>query len=161
MNRGLLIRGPLTETSSMPVLSPERVTRSDTEKRRRVLVIDDNITQLDLYTLILEPQFRVLTATRGEDGYVVATTERLDAIVVDVILPDLDGLALCNRLLANATTASIPLIVLTGDDAAHARAKMMESQLQAILRKPCPADRLIAVLHFAVGSAIARHRTEN
>ncbi len=39
---------------------------------------------------------------------IVSHTERLDAIVVDVILPDLDGLALCDRLLASAATASIP-----------------------------------------------------
>src|ERR1044072_2036038 len=94
----------------------------DDAPRSTVLLIEDNVTQLDLYAIVLERDLNVLTATRGEDGYEIARRHRPDAIVVDVLLPDVDGLNLCERLLANQATASIPLIVLTGDDAAHARA---------------------------------------
>lgn len=114
-----------------------------------VLFIEDNLTQLDLYTMVLEDEFAVLTATRGEQGYELATTLQPGAIVVDVVLPDVDGLAVCDRLRANPQTASIPLVVLTGDDAALERAHAMRERVQDVLAKPCSAERLLAVLRSA------------
>jgi CheY-like chemotaxis protein len=72
--------------------------------------------------------------------------------VIDVLLPDVDGLALCQRLHANPTMATIPLIVFISDDRAYARAQRVRSELTGVLQKPCPADRL----RTAVRSAIER-----
>lgn len=119
--------------------------------RPRVLFVDDNHTQLDLYAFVLRDEYDVWTATRGETGYSVACAERPDAMVVDVLLPDLDGLDLCRRLLSNAVTASIPLIVLTGDDAAYARARVVRG-LDAVLKKPCPAEQLLGALRRTIGA---------
>ena len=90
--------------------------------RPLVLLIEDNLTHLDLYSLILQDEVDVVPASRGETGLAVAITERPDAIIVDVLLPDADGLALCQRLREHPETAAIPLIVLTGDDVAYDRA---------------------------------------
>lgn len=87
----------------------------------RVLIIEDNHTQLDLYAMAIEDSADVIKATRGEDGYALACGERPDIILLDVLLPDVDGLALCQRLRMNPVTADIPVLVLTGDDAAYAR----------------------------------------
>ena len=73
-----------------------------------------------------------------------------DAIVMDVLLPDTDGLIVCDRLRAHPETARIPIIVLTGDDRAFARAKVNRSALNALFTKPCSADRLLAVLREAI-----------
>jgi CheY-like chemotaxis protein len=116
----------------------------------RVLIVEDNLTQLDLYALVLEDHFDVLAASRGETGYEMACKEAPDAIVVDVLLPDMDGLTLCSRLQSNAFTAAIPLIVLTGDDGAHARARLRSAQFSAVLKKPCSAERLLSLLRDAV-----------
>src|SRR5712691_11148452 len=98
-------------------------------ERSLVLFIEDNLTQLDLYSMVLREQCDVVTATRGEMGYELACSEHPDAIVLDVLLPDVDGLTLCERLRANPSTASIPVIVLTGDDGAYARAQLVRSEL--------------------------------
>ena len=117
--------------------------------RPRVLFIEDNLTQLDLYALVLEERYQVLRATRGEQGYVIACDKQPDAIIVDAQLPDVDGLAVCERLHGTAQTASIPLIVLTGDDDAYARALTLRC-VDAVRRKPCPADELLQLLQHAV-----------
>lgn len=122
-----------------------------TRDRPTVLLIEDNLTQLDLYALVLEGAFEVLKATRGETGYALACSARPDAIVVDVLLPDADGLELCERLLASEQTQSAALVVLTGDDAAFERAATMRL-LDAVLKKPCSADRLLLVLHRAISA---------
>ncbi len=128
------------------------VVRHPSSQRERslVLLIEDNLTQLDLYTMVLSEQCVVVTATRGETGYELACSERPDAIVMDVLLPDVNGLALCKRLRANPSTASIPVIVLTGDNVAYARAQLVRSELTGVLLKPCPADRLLSAVRQSV-----------
>jgi len=137
----------------MPTIVAEHAVYRQKRKRPLILLIEDNVTQLDLYAMVLEREFDVVTATRGGDGYELAAIEQPDAIVVDVVLPDVDGLSVCEQLRANAATASIPVVVLTGDDAALARAKTMQSHMHAVLAKPCPADRLISVLRAAIESS--------
>jgi len=115
-----------------PMLHPQAVEFLEFAKRAdmvghlgrpRVLFIDDNLTQLDLHALVLRDVFHVMTASRAEIGRVVAKQERPDAVVADVLLPDGDGLELCNGLFLDPSTASAAIIVLTGDDAAFARAR--------------------------------------
>ena len=118
----------------------------------RVLFVDDNDTQLALYEMVLRlEQFDVLTATRAEAAYNIARTERPHVIVVDIILPDQDGLELCERLRTDRDTASIPLIAITGDETAFSRAKATIG-LHAVLKKPCPADDLLTALTSALGA---------
>jgi len=69
-------------------------------------------------------------------------------IVLDLLLPDMDGFALAAQLRTTPATASIPIVVLTGDDAAFARAQAM-AQFSDVLSKPCPADRLLQSIHQA------------
>lgn len=118
-----------------------------------VVLIEDNLTQLALYAMTLEDEFDVLKAARGEQGYALTSVHQPAAVVVDVVLPDMDGLTLCERLRANPRTASIPVVVLTGDDDAFARAQGMRVQLHAVLAKPCAADRLLSVLRSAVAGS--------
>ena len=125
--------------------------RPSSSDRPRVLLIEDNLTQMDLYALVLRDTCEVLTASRGESGHALAVLERPDAIVVDVLLPDTDGLEVCERLLDNPATSTIPLIVLTGHDAAFARAKTMR-RLHAVMKKPCPIDELLAVINGALAA---------
>jgi DNA-binding response OmpR family regulator len=114
-----------------------------------VLVVEDNVTVRNLYARVFGERFRVLSATRGEDGYALACTGRADAVVVDALLPDMDGLNLCERLVANPSTAWMPLIVVTGDDAAYRRALTMPS-VDAVRKKPCPVNELLVLLLFAM-----------
>ena len=90
---------------------------------------------------IVRDDFDVIQATRGESGCELAFRERPDVIVMDVLLPDADGLDLAHRLRINPQTEHIPIIVLTGDDTAYARAQLARSELTDVLMKPCPADR--------------------
>ena len=129
-------------------------TPTSTRRRRPlVLFVEDNQQQLDLYELVVERDFTVIRSTRGNEGFQVACEEMPDAIVMDVKLPDADGLDVCRRLHAHPQTAKVPVLVLTGDDDAYARAHLLHSELTGVLMKPCPADRLLSALHQAVERA--------
>jgi len=117
-----------------------------------VLFVDDNLTQLDLYTLLVERDFSVEKATRAETAFRFASAEPPDVIVLDVLLPDDDGVTLAKRLRENSSTSRVPIIVLTADDAAYVRARTSGIEFSEVLRKPCPADRLLTAIADAIRS---------
>src|SRR6266851_5152159 len=92
--------------------------RYATSARRRVklLLIDDCVAERDLYECVLETEFNILTATRGADGLALADRARPDTIVLDVMMPGMDGWETCTHIKSNPITANIPVILLTGVD---------------------------------------------
>jgi DNA-binding response OmpR family regulator len=142
----------------MTVANVDWPARHDLRRCGLVLLIEDNIPQLDRYALALKKEYDVLTTTRGENGYLLACGKRPDAIVLEVLLPDIDGLQLCRRLLATPDTSSIPLIVVTGDDFAFARTLTIPA-LKAVRRKPCHADELFRIVRHAVSGRQKTMRT--
>ncbi len=80
----------------------------------RILVVDDDELLVDLLRFTLEAHgHELLTAGDGEEGLEIAAREPLDLIVLDGMLPGLDGLEVLKRLRASPTTAGIPVIMLS------------------------------------------------
>jgi len=136
------------------MIVPSVRTSSARRERPLVLFVDDNLDQLELYAMVLERHVDVLKASRGESGYALACGELPDVIVLDIMLPDSNGLQLSQLLRSNPQTSRIPIVFLTGDDAAFRNAHVSPHRLAAfeILKKPCPADRLLATIEAAAGN---------
>src|SRR3974377_1628638 len=82
--------------------------------RETILVIDDEKDLVELVRYNLEKEgFRVLSALNGESGLSIAIEESPNAIIVDLMLPGIDGLDVCRRLRAGECTSEIPVIMLT------------------------------------------------
>lgn len=110
--------------------------------RPTLLLIDDCLAQRDLYELVLEPDFNILTTTRGDHGLELAASRHPDAIVLDVMMPGLSGWETCRRLKCEAATADIPVILLTAANDLDLSDHAIAVGASAILEKPCPGDRL-------------------
>ncbi|NEO41649.1 MAG: response regulator [Moorea sp. SIOASIH] len=80
-----------------------------------ILLIDDEETIQEVVQvgLELETDWEVLTASSGLEGIAMAKTKLPDAILLDVMMPDMDGIATFSKLKANSKTQSIPVIFLT------------------------------------------------
>jgi len=89
-----------------------------------LLVVDDSKTLCRLLDSLLCPRYRVLTAENGEAGFTLAAQCRPDLILLDIMMPDVDGLAVCRRLKADSRTRDIPVLFLTalGGEADEMRA---------------------------------------
>jgi diguanylate cyclase (GGDEF)-like protein len=89
-----------------------------------LLVVDDSKTLCRLLGNLLCPRYRVLTAENGEDGFNLAMKCRPDLILLDVMMPDMDGFAVCRRLKGDSRTREIPVLFLTalGGEADEMRA---------------------------------------
>jgi CheY-like chemotaxis protein len=109
----------------------------------RLLLVDDYTPERDLYEIALEPHFHVLTASSGPEGVSMAIAERPHVIVLDVLMPGMDGWETCTRIKSHPVTADIPVILLTASDEQHLTRHAVAVGAAAILTKPCPGDRLV------------------
>ena len=83
------------------------------DQRPRLLLVDDEPTNLQVLRHILQADYRLLFATDDERALQVAREQRPDLILLDVMMPHLDGYAVCRVLKADAATAAIPVIFIT------------------------------------------------
>ena len=95
-------------------------------KGQRILLIDDHQTVFRLLEAILRVKgYQLLYADCGQQGIVMAREEQPDLILLDVMMPDLDGFKVCQFLKENAETSHIPVMFLTArgaeDDLATGR----------------------------------------
>src|SRR5213078_848619 len=90
------------------------------EKKQRIVVIDDNANDLAVTRRMLERRgYDVLPAQSGDDGLRVAAETLPDAIIVDYRMPGMDGFEFTRRAKSDPQLRTIPVLMLTGDDAAQ------------------------------------------
>ena len=110
-----------------------------------VLVIDDEKDLLELVRYNLEKEgYRVKTAEDGEAGLGAAVRELPDIVVVDLMLPGIDGLEVCRRLRADQRTARTPIIMLTAKSAEIDRIVGLEMGADDYVTKPFSPRELAA-----------------
>ena len=113
----------------------------------KILVIEDDpsAARLMVYALELEG-FQVIAATDGLDGLKQAKEEEPDLIILDVMLPGLDGFEVCDRLRADSTTAQLPILILSAK--AHEKDKLTGEQVGAdqYIVKPADMDVVLAAV---------------
>jgi two-component system cell cycle response regulator len=106
-----------------PETRPAPRPRRTADQRPRLLVVDDEVDVRDAMKLLLEDDYEVLLASDGEAGVEVAHAEHPDVVLMDLMMPRLDGFEALERLRADAATADIPVIFVSGrgDDAIKVR----------------------------------------
>jgi len=110
-----------------------------------VLVIDDEKDVLELLRYNLEKGgFEVVAARDGESGLKAATASPPDAIILDVMMPGLDGLGVCRRLREESRTARIPIILLTAKAGEADRVVGLELGADDYVVKPFSPRELVA-----------------
>ncbi len=113
-----------------------------------ILVIDDEAQILRaLRTILTARHFRVTTATRGEDGLALAAAQSPDAIILDLSLPDMDGVEVCSRL---REWSNIPVIVLSVRESERDKVAALDKGADDYLTKPFGVDELLARIRVAL-----------
>jgi phosphate regulon transcriptional regulator PhoB len=113
--------------------------------KKTVLTIDDEKDLIELVRYNLEKEgFRVRGALDGETGLAMALQEKPDVVLVDLMLPGMDGLEVCRRLRADSRTAAIPLIMLTAKSGESDRVVGLELGADDYVTKPFSPRELTA-----------------
>jgi pilus assembly protein CpaE len=124
----------------------------------KILVVDDDLDTLKLVGLMLERQgYEITVATNGELGLSKAATEKPDLILLDIMMPDIDGYEVTRRLRADPTLAHIPIIMFTAKSMVDDKVAGFEVGADDYLTKPThPAELTAHVKAVLARSAQAR-----
>jgi two-component system KDP operon response regulator KdpE len=118
-----------------------------------VLVIDDEPQILRaLRTILTAKHFRVSVASRGEEGLTLAAAESPDVIILDLSMPDMDGVEVCSRL---REWTQVPIIVLSVRESERDKVMALDSGADDYLTKPFGIEELLARIRVAL-----RHSTQ-
>jgi len=118
---------------------------SERDNRLLALVVDDDRDTRDMYGMYLKTSgFRVLLATNGIEAIEVSERERPDVIVMDLMMPHLDGWEASRRLKADGRTRRIPIIACTGVGNGSSAERALEAGCDGYLTKPCLPEHLLA-----------------
>jgi two-component system, cell cycle response regulator len=111
----------------------------------RVLVVDDVAANVKLLEARLSAEyFDVTTATNGAQALAMCERAECDLVLLDVMMPDMDGFEVCRRLKSNAATQHIPVVMVTALDQPSDRVRGLEAGADDFLTKPIPELALIA-----------------
>ena len=122
----------------------------------KILVVDDEKDIVDIlkYNLVKENEFDVLTASNGKDAIEIVESEKPDLILLDIMMPEINGFDVCKRLKTSHSTMNIPIIFLTSYYNDKILNQAMEAEPYAYLIKPCKNEEL----KVAINTALHKHQ---
>ncbi len=117
--------------------------------RKKILIVEDDTDLLEMLRLSFKGAgFSIATATNGIEALKKVRSLQPDLIVLDLVLPELDGFAVCEILRKDRAMASIPIIMLTGLSSEFTRFAGMESGATDYVTKPVMPSELVSKIHY-------------
>jgi CheY-like chemotaxis protein len=122
-------------------------------RRHKVLVIDDSVLIREAAKIALGTigGWQTTTAASGEEGIERVLAEHPDAILLDVVMPGIDGLAVAERLHGIPATSSLPIVLLTAHDRLDDSERFQRLQVAGIIAKPFDISDLSREVATLVG----------
>ncbi len=115
---------------------------------KRILVVDDDENILSLERTILEQKgFVVTTADGGAEALEILGKEDFDLVLLDVMMPEIDGFTVCRKIKEEPRTKEIPVIFLTAKGGGEALAEGFESGAIMYINKPFTANKLLTIVN--------------
>ena len=120
----------------------------------QVLVVEDNEKNMKLFRDVLEASgYRLLEATTGEQAMELAVEQQPNLVLMDIQLPDIDGVDALGRLRADARTASIPVVALTAQAMHGDRERFLDVGFDAYISKPVDIVEFVRTVKEHCGEA--------
>jgi DNA-binding response OmpR family regulator len=141
-------------------MAPRRVRAKCGIMRKKILIVDDDAEVVELLRFNFKKAgFAVGTAANGVDALKKACSLSPDLILLDLMLPELDGFAVCEILRRDPATSSIPVLMLTAVASEFARLTGLDAGANGFLTKPFSLKQLVSRVQQLVGEA-SGHRDE-
>jgi DNA-binding response OmpR family regulator len=120
---------------------------------KRILVVDDDENILNLERTILEQKgFEVTGAQGGAEALKILAEKAFDLVLLDVMMPEVDGFTVCRRIKEDARLKDIPVIFLTAKGGGEALAEGFESGAVMYINKPFTANKLLTIVNTMLES---------
>ncbi len=116
-------------------------------EKKRILIVEDEESLLKLESILLSSRgYAVAGVTDGKSAldYIAATPP--DLIILDIVLPGMDGFEVCQMIKADPSTRHIPVVMLTAKKSTQDRDKGLEAGASAYVTKPFKSARIIEII---------------
>ncbi|MBF0428461.1 MAG: response regulator, partial [Magnetococcales bacterium] len=119
-------------------------------KKYRILIVDDIPGTIEALAVVLSPDYELSIATNGPDALKIVESEPPDLILLDIVMPGMDGFEVCAQLKTNEATRDIPVIFITAKTANEDIVKGLEAGAYYYLTKPFDSQTMLAVTTAAL-----------
>jgi DNA-binding response OmpR family regulator len=127
-------------------------------KKPIILCVDDEPANLKLLENILVPRgYEVVSAATGEEALLKIKTRTIDLVLLDLMLPGMDGLQVSRKIKENKKYRNIPIIMLTAHTGVESYIKSLSNEVFAHFQKPFETDELVRIVRAALGQSEAEH----
>jgi len=139
---------PINKEDLISKLTRYSFTTKVKEKSIDILLVDDNPDDIELLASILEPEgFGIIKAYSGKEAIDLVLNKQPDAIILDLMMPEVSGFEVIQRLKENEKTKNIPIIICTGKDLTEEEKELLKSNIFAIIEKGrCSKEDLLSEL---------------
>lgn len=122
----------------------------------RILVVDDQPMNIRILNMVLAADYQVLMATSGEQALALAASQCPDLVLLDVVMPGMDGHEVCRRLKAGVSTRAMPVVFVTANDDPLEHARCMAAGGAAVLTKPIDPHAVLSTVRALLSAGSAR-----
>ncbi|MGJ5641120.1 hybrid sensor histidine kinase/response regulator transcription factor [Formosa sp. S-31] len=143
-------------------VQPVRSTEID-DSKKTVLIVEDNLDLQEFLKELLINEYNILLAENGEEGYHYAKSNFPDLIISDIMMPVIDGVAMCNMLQKDYLTKHIPVILLTAKNSINSKISGLKSGAIEYINKPFNTNELLLKVRNIISSKehiISQYRAE-
>jgi len=125
-------------------------------KKPIILCVDDEPANLKLLENILVPRgYEVVSAATGEEALLKIKTRTIDLVLLDLMLPGMDGLQVSRKIKENKKYRNIPIIMLTAHTGVESYIKSLSNEVFAHFQKPFETEELVRIVRTALGQSEA------
>lgn len=134
-----------TTDSHVPIVTPDPTPATDGSKKELcILVVEDNTDMRGYIRSILREKYKVTEAANGEEALKILTSQHVDFIVSDLMMPVMDGMELSRQVKSNIAISHIPFLMLTAKTAQESRIESFRTGVDEYLLKPFDETLLLA-----------------
>ena len=114
------------------------------DRNDKILIVDDNINNIELLEAILEDDFNLETASSGKDALRIASEYQPDIVLLDIMMPDLDGYQVCRQIRQDSILENTKIIMVSAKVMLQERLAAYDAGADDYIVKPLDADELLA-----------------
>ena len=113
--------------------------------KKKILIVDDDPTSLKILESMLSAErYNVVKANNGEEALASAFDQPPDLILLDILMPGIDGFEVTRKIKKDKRTKDVPIIIITSLDKSESNVKVLEEGAEELLSKPVHATELLA-----------------
>jgi DNA-binding response OmpR family regulator len=119
---------------------------------KRILIVDDDeLVLMAMRELLKSQNYEVLTFSRGSEALKILDQEILDLIILDIVMPEMDGFELCKKIRERKNGQTTPIVFLSAKNQEEDQKRGLEVGANLFLSKPINPQRLLALIADVIG----------